>query len=70
MNFYRWELHAAELMCGQGSNSRPPGSDTKLDGPPLPVQPYNPGDIEEAKGLFIMFQHAQMTIRGYYTSSK
>jgi hypothetical protein len=46
------EITCSKNMCVRGSNSRPPGSDTMIEGPPLPIQLYNPGDIEGVRGLF------------------
>jgi hypothetical protein len=50
-----------ENMRGQGSNSRPPDSDITLEGSTLPVQLYNPSDMEGARKSFIRFQHIKVT---------
>jgi hypothetical protein len=62
MDFYMRELCATNIMRGWGSNSRPPGLDTMMEGPHLPVQLQNPSDIEGAMESFIRFQQADICL--------
>jgi hypothetical protein len=47
-------------MCGQSSNSRPPGSDTMMEASLYASPTIKTGDIEGARGSFIRFQHRQL----------
>jgi hypothetical protein len=61
--------YVQQNICDQGSNSRPPASDTILEEHPLPVQLYNSDNIERMRGLlsgFITNDECKVGGNGYW----
>jgi hypothetical protein len=57
--------YAQRNMRGQGSNSRPPGSDTMMEDPPQPVQLYNPSNMEGARGPLMLWPNIPTPTSGH-----
>jgi hypothetical protein len=53
-------IFIVENCVAGGNRSQDLGFDTMLEDPPLPVQPYNPGDMEGATGLFMLWSNNEL----------